>query len=282
MKLKIIHHWPLLLLLTTPHADAVDLSQLISPATIEDHREELSLTLEQIEKLKGIRERAEADFRPLEEAVRREEEVVETILRSESIAKGEAEGKFAALLEAEAAAKKVQFATFLALREVLTPEQVERAISLARRDREARLPLEARVEGKAERLKAAFDELGIKPPSSLQERGDAIMEVIRSGDLEEADRALDELSHDVGLDEAGDETVIDFSQVSPGETDPEVLKARLEAIESAAGEVTSLPILRRLVQARDALEEAKSAEDAVQAGRILTWGEQILGVSGSR
>ncbi len=282
MKTKKLPQWLLLLFIATTQAKAFDQHQLISLATIDDHIEEFSLTLEQIDKLRSIREEAEAGFRPLEEAVRREEQAVDAILQSESIVKDEAQDKFTALLEAEKAAKQQQFATFLALKEVLTPDQLARAVILARGDRESRVPLEVRVQGKAERLKAAFDELGIKPPSSLQARGEAIMELVRVGQLEEADLALDELAQDVGLEEASDETVIDFSLVDPGATDSETLKDRLEAVQYAAEQVTSLPMLRRLVQARDALEGAKATEDADLAGRILTWGEQTLGLSGAR
>lgn len=279
MKTKNLPLWLLLFCIATTPAKAFELPQLVSLATIDEHIEEFSLTLEQIDKLNGIREEAETNFRPLEEAVRREEQAVEAILQSEAIVTSEAQETFTALLEAEKAAKQQQFTTFLALREVLTPDQLARAVILARGDRESRVPLEIRVQGKAERLKAAFDELGIKPPSSLQARGEAIMELIRVGQLEEADLALDELAQDVGLDEPTDETLIDFSVVDPGATDPETLKDRLEAVQYAAEQVTSLPMLRRLVQARDALEGAKATEDAELAGRILTWGEQTLGLS---
>lgn len=282
MKTKKLTYWLLPLIIVATQANGFESHQLISPATIDKHIEEFSLTIEQIDKLKGIREKAEEGFRPLEEAVRREEQVVDAILQSESIAQVEAAEKFTALLEAEKAAKQQQFTTYLALREVLTPDQLARAVILARGDRESRVPLEVRVQGKAERLKAAFDELGVKPPSSLQARGEAIMELIRVGQLEEADLALDELAQDVGLDEPTDETIIDFSVVDPGATDSETLKDRLDAVQYAAEQVTSLPMLRRLVQARDALEKAKATEDADLAGRILTWGEQTLGLSGSR
>lgn len=283
MKTKKLPQWLLLLFIVTTQAEAFDQHRLISLATIDEHIEEFSLTLEQIDKLKSIREEAEAGLHPLEEAVRREEQAVDAILQSESIVKDEAQGKFTALLEAEKAAKQQQFATFLALREVLTPDQLARAVILARGDRESRVPLEVlRVQGKAERLKAAFDELGVKPPSSLQARGEAIMELVRMGQLEEAGLALDELAHDAGLDEASDETVIDFSLADPGATDSETLKDRLEAVQYAAEQITSLPLLRRLVQARNALEGAKATEDAELAGRILTWGEQTLGLSGAR
>jgi Spy/CpxP family protein refolding chaperone len=282
MKNKKITHWVLPLIIVATQANGFESHQLISPATIHNHIEEFSLTIEQIDKLKSIREKAEEGFRPLEEAVRREEQAVDAILQSELIAPDEAKVKFTALLKAEQAAKQQQFTTYLALREVLTPDQLARAVILARGDRESRVPLEVRVQGKAERLKAAFDELGIKPPSGLRARGEAIMELIRVGQLEEADLALDELAKDVGLDEPNDATVIDFSLVDPGATDSETLKDRLDAVQSAAEQVTSLPMLRRLVQARDAMEKAKATEDADLAGRILTWGEQTLGLSSSR
>jgi hypothetical protein len=40
--------------------------------------------------------------------------------------------------------------------------------------------------------------------------------------------------------------------------------------------VIYLPLLRQLYLAKDAVEAAKSAQDAAAVGRILTWAEQAM------
>jgi hypothetical protein len=104
------------------------------------------------------------------------------------------------------------------------------------------------------------------------------MDLIRAGDLAMANKSLDQLIIDTGLDESGEGAVIDFSSQIPGDTDLEILKQRYEAVEVAAAGVISLPLLRQLIQGRDALELAKENEDASQVGRILTWAEGVLGL----
>ena len=94
-----------------------------------------------------------------------------------------------------------------------------------------------------------------------------------------ADAALDALGKETGSDEPVDEAPIDFSQQSPGNTDLTVLEARFRAVEAAAQGVIFLPHLRQLLQGRDALEAAKSAEDAEGVGRVLTWAENLLGIT---
>jgi len=265
--------------LTSVCANALDLKRLVTPETIMAHREALAFTSEQETELTRIYESAKAELAPLEEKVRREEAAINELLRSDSLEKSAAEASFTALLEAEAAVKHLQFTTLLSLRVVLTPEQIEKAVALESSARQSKLPLETTIEGKADRLKAAFDELGIKPSPTLEAKGKAIMELAKSGDLAAADQALDDLGKEVGIDEPINEATIDFSQQSTGNTDLDVLKQRYEAVEVAVQSVTSLSMLREFIKARDALEVAKAGEDAGQVGRILTWAENQLGIT---
>lgn len=267
------------LVLASSVAPALDLRRLVQPDTLTAHRETLAFTAEQEAELTRLYESAKAEAAPLEEAVRTEETSLDETLRAATLEPGAAEAKFAKLLEAESALKQLQFKTLLALRAVLTPEQVEKAAELASRDFQANAPLMATIESKARRLKDAFDALEIKPGPVLESKGEHIRGLIESGDLVAADAALDALGKEAGIDEPIDEATIDFSQQSPGDADPTVLESRFLAVEAAAKEVTFLPKLRQLLQARDAFEAAKSAEDAEGVGRVLTWAENLLGIT---
>ena len=260
-------------------AHALDLPRLIKPETLTAHREALAFTAEQETELTRIYESAKAEASPLEEAVRKEEAALAELLRGESLETSAAESKFSALLAAEDQLKQWQFKTLLALRGVLTPEQIEKAAALESKDSQAKAPVMANIEIKAQRLKAAFDSLEIKPGPVLESKGEHIRGLIKSGDLATADAALDALGKEVGIDEPVDEATIDFSQQSPGNTDLTVLESRFQAVERAAREVVFLPRLRQLLQGRDALEIAKSAEDAEGVGRVLTWAENLLGIT---
>ena len=262
-----------------PAAHALDLPRLIKPETLTAHRESLAFTAEQQTELTRIYESAKAEASPLEEAVRKEETALVELLRGESLETSAAESHFSALLAAENQLKRWQFKTLLALRGVLTPEQIEKAAALESKDSQAKAPVMATIENKAQRLKAAFDSLEIKPGAVLEGKGEEIRELIKSGDLVAADAALDALGKETGIDEPVDEVTIDFSQQSPGNTDLTVLEARFRAVEAAAQDVIFLPHLRQLLQGRDALEAAKAAEDAEGVGRVLTWAENLLGIT---
>jgi hypothetical protein len=258
------------------------LKRLFTPGTLAAHREVLAFTPEQEAELKRIFESAKAEAAPLEAAVQREENSVNETLRATDLDPTAAEAKFGALLEAEGKLKQLQFKTLLALRGVLTPEQIEKAVSLEGQTRTVNAPLMATIEEKAGRLKAAFDGLEIKPAPELQAEGERIRSLIQSGDLAAAGSALDALGKKVGIDEPIEEATIDFSQQSPGDTELTVLQGRFRAVESAAQKVTFLPKLRQLLQARDALEAAKAAENAEEVGRVLTWAENLLGIKTAR
>lgn len=262
-----------------PSVGALDLPRLIQPETLTAHREALAFTPEQESELTRIYESAKAAAGPLEETVRREEMALNELLQSDSPDSAAAEAKFSALLAAENELKRWQFKTLLGLRGVLTSEQIEKAVALKGTESRANAPLMASIEGKAKRLKDAFDALEIKPSPRLESEGERIRGLIESGDLATADTALDTLGKEVGIDEPVDESAIDFGQQSPGNTDLTVLESRFEAVERAAREVVFLPRLRQLLQGRDALELAKSAEDAEAVGSVLTWAENLLGIT---
>lgn len=264
--------------LTTGTACALDLTGLITPETLVQHRDALSLTPEQESTLTGIYEGAKAEAEALETTVRTEGAKLSELLRAAEVTDEGATAQLQRLLNAESKLKHLQLKTLVALRSELTSEQLAKALTLASQTTAENAPLKAGIEAKAARLKAAFDALGIGKSPTLESRGSEIMDLISSGDLAMANKSLDQLIIDTGLDESGEGAVIDFSSQIPGDTDLEILKQRYEAVEVAAAEVISFPLLRQLIQGRDALELAKENEDAGQVGRILTWAEGVLGL----
>lgn len=262
-----------------PAAGALDLPRLVKPETLTTHRETLAFTTEQEAELTRLYESAKTEAGPLEEAVREEKLALSKVLRGEPLETSAAESHFSALLAAENQLKQWQFKTLLALRGVLTPEQIEKAVALESQDSQENAPLMANIESKAKRLKDAFESLELKPGPALQSRGEHIRGLIESGNLAAADTALDALANDVGLDEPIDEGTIAFSEQPPGNTDLSTLESRFKAVEEAAQDVIFLPQIRQFLQARDALEAAKLAEDAEGVGRVLTWAENLLGIT---
>lgn len=264
--------------LAATSAFPLDLTGLITPETLVQHRDALSLTPEQETTLTGLYEGAKAEGEALETAVRTEGAKLSELLRAADVTDEGATAQLQRLLDAESKLKHLQLKTLVALRSGLTSEQLAKAITLASQTMAENAPLKAEIEAKAARLKAAFDALGIGTSNTLESRGSEIMDLIGAGNLAMANKSLDQLIIDTGLDESGEGAVIDFSGQTPGDTDLEILKQRYEAVEAAVGGVISLPILRQLVQCRDALELAKENEDAEQVGRILTWAEGVLGL----
>lgn len=115
------------------------------------------------------------------------------------------------------------------------------------------------------------------PTEGMQRRGEPIQALVRDGDWRAADAALDRLIDDEGLDappEAGE--LPDLPGYDPGDTGLDGLRDRLEALKQRAGDVVSIPTMRRLLEARDALEAARAAQDATAVGRILTFAEREL------
>lgn len=266
------------LLLAAPCV-ALDLENLVSPETLTTFGENLGFSPEQQTKLSQIYENARSEAAGLEEAVKREEEALNARLRAVTIDGDAAAADFGKLLAAESKLKQLQFKTLLALRSVLSAEQLAKAIALESKIRAENGPLKTAIEQKAERIRLAFDSLGVQPAPELVVEGERIRLHLRTGEFEKADAALDELGKKVGIDEAVDEAEIDFSRLSPGETELTVLEGRYRAVEAAAQRVIHLPTIRKLLQARDAIETAKTIEDASAVGRVLTWAEEALGLN---
>jgi len=251
-------------------------SGLLTPEIIANIKPELELSSDQEARMTQIVTDAHSEAAPLDQAVRERQKTFNQILRKPDSTVEEASAALAQLMEAEAVVKQLQLRTLLGLRDVLSLEQQKKALTLAPSRQAKRADLETRVREKAVRLKLAVEALGVPPTRSMQERGSEVEVLIREGQWAAADEALDKLIVDTEVDEPVPTEPLDFSTFDPGSTDLETLKPRYLAVENAAQSVISIPKVRQLIQAKQALEEAKSAEDAIAVGRILTWAEGVL------
>lgn len=251
-------------------------SGLITPEAIASVKTELGLTAEQASRINGLATELVTQAEPLEKQVREQQKALNKLLGQRETSEAAAAAALTALLEAEASLKQMRLRTLLALRDTLTAEQQEKALVLAPARQLKRSETETRVREKALRLKAAVDSLGVPPTAAMQERGAAVILLMRQGDMAAADQALDKLAKESGVDETDAVTEPDFSEFSPGDTELESLQQRYREVEQAAQSVVSIPLVRQLIRAKKALEEAKEADDAVAVGRILTWAEGVL------
>lgn len=249
---------------------------LITPETIATLKTELELSADQESKMQAIVSEARATAEPLDQAVREQQKAFNELLRFPKASADIASVALTRLLEAEAPVKQLQLRTLLQLRDLLTPEQQKKAVALAPGRAAKKNDLESTVRAKAEKLKTAVDSLGIKPTQAMTERGGEIESLIRAGEWSQADKALDQLTTDSGVNEPETSEAPDFSKFETGDVNLEVLKQRLADVESKAQSVISIPLVRQFIKAKEALESAKAAQDAEAVGRILTWGEGKL------
>jgi len=251
---------------------------LPTPETLEQIRPALGLSSDQEARMSAVLAAAREQGVPAEATMRERHKALQQALRDPAATADAAGELLARVLEAEGVVKQHQLRTLFALRDILTPEQRGKVAHLAASKPVAEQgDLESRVRAKTTRLRAAVEALGEGPTEGMKRRGEPIQELIRAGRWEAADKALDTLIADSGID-AADEPDVDpaFEREDAGDTSIDGLRARLDAVKERAREVVSIPTMRRLMKARDALERAKAAEDAVAAGRILTFAEKAL------
>lgn len=247
---------------------------LLKPEVIQQIKPELQLTSEQEARMLAIVTAAQTKGAPVEDTLRaRQQQLHDLLVRADTTAEA-AGAQLAQVLESEAAIKQLQLRTLIALRDTLTPEQQKKVLTLGAPHAVAQEDREAALLAKANKLRAALEPY---LTAALAERGAAIEQLIRAGDLKAANTALDRLIADSGANEAADKAAPpDFSQYATGPTDVETLTRRFDAAKEAAQRVIYLPLLRQLYLAKDAVEAAKSAQDAAAVGRILTWAEQAM------
>ncbi|MCX6953457.1 MAG: periplasmic heavy metal sensor [Verrucomicrobia bacterium] len=247
---------------------------LLKPEVIQQIKPGLQLTSEQEARMLAIVTAARTTGGPVEDALRaRQQRLHDLLVRADTTA--EAAGlQLAQVLESEAAIKQLQLRTLIALRDTLTPEQQKKIQTLGGPPAAAQQDRETALLAKANRLRAALEPY---LTAALRERGAAIEQLIRTGDLKAADAALDRLIADSGAnDGAAQSAPPDFSRYATGPTDIDTLTRRFDAAKEAAQRVIYLPLLRQLYVAKDAVETAKAAQDAAAVGRILTWAEQAM------
>lgn len=262
-------------------------SGLLHPDLIPTVREELALTEEQQTKLEQQLETARQQAEPLEKVVKEQQKVLNRLLQDPATTAEAATAQLGRLIDAEKAVKELQLRALIGVRDVLSPEQLAKAKKLGpqkmahTRKGPAATPApaaaEAAVLAKAERLKSALHTLGVPPTEAMKTRGGEVESLVKQKDFKAADAALDRLIDDSHVNELEAEPDrVDFSRFDPGSTDLESLKQRYEDVKTAGQEVISLPLLRELLQAKEAFEEAKEAQDVEKVGRILTYVEEKL------
>ncbi len=252
-------------------------SGLIHPDIIQQIKGELQLSADQEARMSAILIEARAKGEPAEAEAKEQQRALNELLRQPGTTADAASAQLAKTLECEAAVKQLQLRSLIALRDVLTPEQQKKALTLSAPKAAAKSDIEARVSTKAGKLRAAVEALGEKPTEAMQFRGGEIEKMIKAGDWLSADAALDKLIADSGADEPADDSPApDFSKFDAGDTDPDALKARFESVKERAQEIISIPLMRKFLKAKDAFDAAKAAEDAAAVGRIMTWAEEQL------
>ncbi len=252
-------------------------NRLLTPEMMAALKPALDLSDDQEARMQAIITESRGQGAPLEQAVRDQQKALKALLFQHGTTPDTASAALTRLLEAEASVKQLQLRTLIQLRDILTPEQQEKAVKLAPDHLAESEDIKARVRGKAEKLRAAVESLGIDPTPAMSERGAEIEGLMKAGEWAAVDKALDKIIQESGADEPESTEEIDFSQYDAGGTGIEDLKARYHALEEKGRSIISIPLLRQLLKAKETFEEAKTAQDAEQIGRILTWAEQQLG-----
>lgn len=275
-------HLALTLLLTAATAFAApeDLLKagLLSPEIIQKIKPELELTAEQESKMTAIVSEAREKGSSVESAFKEQQKTLHQMLRDPSTTADAASAVLTKVLASEGEVKQLQLRTLIALRDVLTPAQQKKAAKLSLSKAVVQSSdLEASVKAKANKLRAAVDALMEKPTEAMAYRGGEIETMIKNGDWTSADAALDSLIKDSGVNEPEEASAApDFSAFEPGDTNLDALQSRFETVKERAQEIISIPVMRRMLKAKEAFETAKAAQDAEAVGRILTFAEKEL------
>ena len=275
-------HLALTLILTAATAFAApeDLLKagLLSPEIIQKIKPELELTAEQESKMTAIVSEAREKGSSVESAFKEQQKKLHQMLREPSTTADAASAVLTKVLASEGEVKQLQLRTLIALRDVLTPAQQKKAAKLSLSKAVVQSSdLEASVKAKANKLRAAVDAIAEKPTEAMAYRGQEIETMIKNGDWTSADAALDSLIKDSGVNEPEEASAApDFSAFEPGDTNLDALQSRFETVKERAQEIISIPVMRRMLKAKEAFETAKAAQDAEAVGRILTFAEKEL------
>jgi hypothetical protein len=251
---------------------------LLSPEIIQKIKPELELTAEQESKMTAIVSEAREKGSSVESAFKEQQKTLHQMLRDPSTTADAASAVLTKVLASEGEVKQLQLRTLIALRDVLTPEQQKKAAKLSLSKAVVQsTDLETSVKAKANKLRAAVDAIAEKPTEAMAYRGQEIETMIKNGDWTSADAALDVLIKDSGINEPEEASAApDFANFEPGDTNLHALQSRFEAVKERAQEIISIPVMRRMLKAKEAFETAKAAQDAEAVGRILTFAEKEL------
>ena len=244
----------------------------MAPERVGKLKSELNLSAEQESRLEALVTEARAAMTDLTAKIQQEQQAFDDLMRKAETPAEDGVAAMKSLFAAESAAKEQQLRTILAVRDLLTPEQQRKAMTGMSGKGIESTPFAA----KAARVKAVVDSLGVPPTDALKEAGSGIEALVSEGKLAEAEAALDKFILESMADEPDDGVEPDFNSEDPGATDSDTLRQRRDKVGNKAKSVISIPLLRKLVKAKTALESAVDSQDALAAGRVLTWAEKQL------
>ncbi|MBL9115468.1 MAG: periplasmic heavy metal sensor [Verrucomicrobiaceae bacterium] len=247
----------------------------LDPERTNRIKSELSLTTEQEARMQTLLEDGRRSMEELSKTLREQRDRFDAMMRKPSTPVEEGVTALKRMMETESAIKERQLRTILSVRDLLTPEQQEKAMA-ASRGRTSGSGDMTPFGAKAARVKAVIEGLGVPPTEAIKAAGAAIEVLVGEGKLAEAEAALDKFIIANQVDDPDDGSEPDFGGEEPGSTDSETLRARRDEVASKAQKVTSIPLLRKLAKAKTALETAVSNQDAEAVGRILTWAEKQM------
>lgn len=239
------------------------------------NQSELEISDSQKQQIVSLFDAARREAEPLEAVVRDSEEKLADVIRSHGNSY-EASEQLKKLLDAESNLKQLQLRTLYQIRDVLTSEQKKMIATLPMQPSNERNQKETQFKEKADKLRAAFTDLKIQIPPSIASKGKEVEQALKNLDMDLANKLVDQLILEVGLNEPVDNSQDDIQSFESGSTDLSELQSRLASVEQKAKEVKWLPTLRKLIQARDHIEKAKANQDAQLAGKALTFAEKAL------
>ncbi len=251
----------------------------MTPEGLIAHLHELGLSPEQEQKIRTIVSEAHVRIDSLSEVLREKQRQFDRLLQDPTTSTQAATQELGGVLEAEASMKMLVVSTFFDVRHQLTKEQLSKALEMAKAEVVKTVPFEKRMNGKAEKLRAAFRWLGNDPPEAFVQMGQELETLTKAGDNAKAEAVLDKMIEGVGLNESAAKDPVDFAHSDPGKTDLDSLIARFDAIKIKAKACSSAPALRKLLKVHEEFEMGRTLGDAARIGRALTQAEAALEIT---
>jgi len=176
-------------------------SQLFPPDFLLSQREAIGLSVDQLQQLQSIVKDIQPKFEALKSKMEPESAALREALGQTKPDAAETEGKLKALLADENEMKLLQLRLMLAIRNNLTPEQLEKARELKKQAQrkpegaDTRQAMMEHLQKKFLELKSALDDrdFGKESPEDVASAVQEIQRLARSGEPLEAEKQIDNL-----------------------------------------------------------------------------------------